>query len=145
MFAIPSAKLLLFFEICKRKIIFPQKSSISCVNMGFPWRKKKEKEKKQKNNKKRKPDPDYHHTGGSPLWVRARVRRVREEKMPQARHGGRSDWTDKGVGDFIIVKEGIKLPRPKGRISLSVRGYVVGGFVAGLELRLHFRRSTEFG
>ena len=43
MFAIPRAKVHFFFEICKRKIIFPQKSSISCV--FFPRRKKKEKEK----------------------------------------------------------------------------------------------------
>ena len=60
------------------------------------------------------------------------VRRVREEKMPQARHGGRSDRIDEGVGEFIIVKEGIKLPRPKGRISLSVRGNMVGGLVPGM-------------
>ena len=58
---------------------------------------------------------------------------------------GRSDRVDKGVGEFIIVEEGVEFPRPKGRISLSVRGYVVGGFVAGLELRLQFRRSAEFG
>ena len=41
---------------------------------------------------------------------------------------GRSDRVDKGVGEFIIVEEGVEFPRPKGRISLSVRGYVVGGF-----------------
>ena len=98
--------------------------------MEVPWRKKKEKEKKQKNNKKESPT-DYHHAGGSPLWVRARVRRVREEKMPQARHGGLSDRIDERMGELIIVKKGVEFPRPKGRISLSIRGYVVGGFVAG--------------
>ena len=55
------------------------KSKIFCLEVT--WRKKKEKEKKQKNNKKESPT-DYHHVGGSLLWVRARVRRVREEKMP---------------------------------------------------------------
>ena len=115
------------------------KSEIFCLEV--PWRKKKEKEKKQKNNKKESPT-DYHHAGGSPLWVRARVRRVREEKMPQARHGGRSDRIDEGVGEFIIVKERIKLPRPKGRISLSVRGNMVGGLVLGLKLGFKFRRSA---
>ena len=65
--------------------------------------------------------------------------------MPPARHGGRSDRVDERMGEFIIVEEGVEFPRPKGRISLSVRGYVVGGFVAGLELRLQFRRSAEFG
>ena len=114
------------------------KSEIFCLEV--PWRKKKEKEKNQKNNKKER--ADYHHAGGSPLWVRARVRRVREEKMPQARHGGRSDRIDEGVGEFIIVKEGIKLPRPKGRISLSVRGNMVGGLVLGLKLGFKFRRSA---
>ena len=65
--------------------------------------------------------------------------------MPPARHGGRLDRVNKWVGEFIIVEEGVEFPRPKGRISLSVRGYVVGGFVAGLELSLQFRRSAEFG
>ena len=75
------------------------------------------------------------------LIGRARTR----EEMPPARHGGRSDRVDERMGELIIVEEGVEFPRPKGRISLSVRGYVVGGFVAGLELRLQFRRSAEFG
>ena len=65
--------------------------------------------------------------------------------MPPARHGNRSDRVDERMGELIIVEEGVEFPRPKGRISLSVRGYVVGGSVAGLELRLQFRRSAEFG
>ena len=116
-----------------------EKSEFFCLEVTLE--KEKEKEKKQKNNKKESPT-DYHHIGGSLLWVRASVRRVREEKMPQARHGGRSDRIDEGVGEFIIVKEGIKLPRPKGRISLSVRGNMVGGLVLGLKLGFKFRRSA---
>lgn len=61
-------------------------------------------------------------------------RKKKKKKMPPARHGGRSYRVNKWVGEFIIVEEGVEFPRPKGRISLSVRGYVVGGFVAGLEL-----------
>ena len=72
-------------------------------------------------------------------------RKKKKKKMPPARHGSRSDRVNKWVEEFIIVEEGVEFPRPKGRISLSVRGYVVGGFVAGLELRLQFRRSAEFG
>ena len=67
--------------------------------------------------------------------------RTREE-MPPARHGGRSDRVDERMGEFIIVEEGIKLPRPKGRISLSVRGNMVGGLVLGLKLGFKFRRSA---
>ena len=47
MFAFSSAKVHLFFEICKRKIIFPQNSSISCL---FQTSLEKEKEKRQKKN-----------------------------------------------------------------------------------------------
>ena len=72
-------------------------------------------------------------------------RKKKKKKMPPARHGGRSDRVDERMGELIIVEEGVEFPRPKGRISLSVRGYVVDGFVAGLELRLQFRRSAEFG
>ena len=110
MFAFSSAKVHFFFEICKRKMIFPQNSSISCLFQTIPGERKKKK-----------------------------------KKMPPARHGGRSYRVNKWVGELIIVEEGVEFPRPKGRISLSVRGYVVGGFVAGLELRLQFRRSAEFG
>ena len=60
-------KVLLFFDIRKSLCIFCEKLGIF---EGLPWRKKKEKEKKQKNNKKESPT-DYHHAGGSPLWVRA--------------------------------------------------------------------------
>ena len=67
--------------------------------------------------------------------------RTRREEAAE-RHGGRSDRIDKGVGEFIIVKEGIKLPRPKGRIRLSVRGNMVGGLVLGLKLGFKFRRSA---
>ena len=42
-----SAKVHFFFEICKRKIIFPQNSSISCL-FQTSLEKEKEKEKKQK-------------------------------------------------------------------------------------------------
>ena len=72
-------------------------------------------------------------------------RKKKKKKMPPARHGSWSDRVDERMGELIIVEEGVEFPRPKGRISLSVRGYVVGGFVAGLELSLQFRRSAEFG
>ncbi len=52
MFAFSSAKVHFFFEICKRKIIFPQNSSISCLFQTF-LEKEKEKEKKQKKNIKK--------------------------------------------------------------------------------------------
>ena len=78
------------------------------------------------------------------MGTRKSKARTRREDAAE-RHGGRSDRIDEGVGEFIIVEEGVEFPRPKGRISLSVRGYVVGGFVAGLELSLQFRRSAEFG
>ena len=55
MFAFSSAKVHFFFEICKRKIIFPQNSSISCL-FQTSLEKEKEKEKKQeKNIKKARP------------------------------------------------------------------------------------------
>ena len=57
MFAFSSAKVHFFFEICKRKIIFPQNSSISCL---FQTSLEKEKEKKQKKNRIRKPDRPKH-------------------------------------------------------------------------------------
>ena len=57
--------------------------------------------------------------------------RTREE-MPPARHGGRSDRVDERMGELIIVKKGVEFPRPKGRISLSVRGNMVGGLVPGM-------------
>ena len=54
MFAFSSAKVHFFFEICKRKIIFPQNSSISCL-FQTSLEKEKEKEKKQKEKKYKSP------------------------------------------------------------------------------------------
>ena len=70
----------------------------------LPPEKEKRKEKKQKNNKKESPTDQTTTLKvvvsivGARGWARAC------EEMPPGRQVGRSDWVDKGVGEFIIVE-----------------------------------------
>ena len=75
MFAIPSAKLHFFFEICKRKIIFPQKSSISCL-----FQTSLEKEKRKRKEAKEL------------VGVRVRGRRCRRRDMAAGQTGLIKGW-----------------------------------------------------
>ena len=103
-------------------------------------RKKKKKRSKRIIKKKARP------TTTMQVVVRCGYAQVngRVREAAAKRHGGRSCRVDERMGELIIVKKGVEFPRPKGRISLSVRGNMVGGFVLRLQMSFQFRRSTEF-
>ena len=44
---------------------------------------------------------------------------------------------------FVVVEEGVELPRPNGSVFFAIRGDVVCGFKVGCELSFGFRSGQE--